>query len=211
LVLLNEQLCLNFKQSPASGACTPNYFDGLDPRRLVDRREKPQTRKTFEVAELHETHHEIMRRLLLGQKSSAIAEDLGVSRAMVSYVKNSRVVQERLNEMQGARDAETVDLAVEIRKQAPKALKLLNKIIEGEIDAPITTRAREANNWLDRAGFGAVKRVEGNFAHAHFTPEEIEDIKRRAIENGFARPSAATKHLIDVTPLEKQDSSDGVG
>ena len=108
--------------------------------------------------------------------------------------------------MQGARDAETVDLAVEIRKQAPKALKLLHKIIEGEIDAPVTTRAREANNWLDRAGYGAVKRVEGQFSHAHFSPEEIEDIKRRAIENGFARPSKANQHLIDVTPTTEEQN-----
>lgn len=196
--MLNN-LCLNFEQSDiASGASEPNYFDGADPRRLVDRREKPQTRKTFEVAEIHETHHEIMRRLLLGQKSADIAEDLGISRAMVSYVKNSRIVQERLSEMQGARDANTVDIAKDIREKAPVALQLLEKVIRGEIDAPITTRAREANNWLDRAGFTAVRRIEGQFAHAHFTAEEIEAIKQRAIENGFARPSKPTIARGDI-------------
>jgi len=175
----------------------PNYFDGFDPAREVDRRRKPETRRTFEVAEMWEVHHEICRRLLLGQKASHIAEDLGVSKAMVSYVRNSRVVQEKLKTMEGARDAETVDLAKEIREQAPKALRLLKKIIEGEVDAPITTRAREANNWLDRAGYAPVKRVEGQFAHAHFTADEIEEIKRRAVENGFALPSPANK-VVDA-------------
>jgi predicted transcriptional regulator len=144
-----------------------------------------------------EVHHEVARRLLLGQKASHIAEDLGVSEAMVSYVRNSRVVQEKLDTMSAARDAETVDIAKDIREKAPAALRLLEKIIQGEIDAPITSRAREANNWLDRAGFGAVRRVEGQFTTAHFTADDIETIKRRAIENGFAKPSK----LVNVTPV----------
>jgi len=179
----------------------PNYFNGDDPLRQVDRRESsPGDRKTFEVSKLWDTHHEIIRRLLLGQKSSEIAADLDVSRAMVSYVKNSKIVKEKLELMRGARDAETVDLAKEIRERAPVALKLLSKVIEGEIDAPITTRAREANNWLDRAGYGAVKTVQAQHVHAHFSTDEIEAIKRRAVENGFARPSKLNENLINVTP-----------
>jgi hypothetical protein len=178
----------------------PNYFDGADPARQVDRRHRGSDgdRKHFEVSKMWEVHHEICRRLLLGQKASHIARDLEVSEVMVSYVRNSRVVQDRLAEMKGARDANTVDLAKAIREKAPTALKLLERIIEGEVDAPITTRAREANNWLDRAGFAAVRTIQAQHVHAHFTAEEIEALKQRAVENGFAKPSPTSARLASA-------------
>jgi hypothetical protein len=174
----------------------PDYFDGADPLREIDRREKPDTRKTFEVSKIWETHSEIIRRLLVGQKASAIAEEMDVSRAMVSYVRKSRVVQDRLAELGAERDAISVDTARYIKDKVPKALRLLEQIMVGDVDATIGLRAKEANNWLDRAGYSPVRNVNANVNVSHFTPEDIEDIKRRAIENGFARPSA----LVNVTP-----------
>lgn len=179
----------------------PNYFDGDDPLREIDRREKPAERRTFEVAKIWEQHEEIIRRLLVGQKAANIAADMGVSRAMVSYVRKSRVVQDRLAELRAERDAKTVDMAKYIKETAPKALTLLEKIIDGDLDAPITVRAREANNWLDRAGFSPIRQISTQNVHAHFTAEDIDEIKRRAVENGFARKSALNEHLlVDVTP-----------
>ena len=136
----------------------------------------------------------------MGQKASSIAEEMGVSRAMVSYVRKSRVVQDRLDELKAERDSDSVDLARYIKQKAPQALRLLDKIIAGDIDAPTTVRAREANNWLDRAGYAPVRSIQAQHIHGHFTADEIEDLKRQAIANGFAKPSAATQHLIDVTP-----------
>jgi len=185
----------------------PDYFDGSDPLRQIDRREKPGERKTFEVAKIWEQHEEIIRRLLVGQKASSIAEEMNVSRAMVSYVRKSRVVQDRLDELKAERDSDSVDLARYIKQKAPQALRLLDKIIAGDIDAPTTVRAREANNWLDRAGYAPVRSIQAQHIHGHFTAEEIEDIKRQAIANGFAKPSPATQHLIDVTPRHEVSSA----
>lgn len=183
----------------------PNYFDGQDPLRAIDRREKPEERKTFEVSKIWEQHEEIIRRLLVGQKASQIAEDMSVSRAMVSYVRKSRVVQDRLAELKAERDSEAIDMAKYIKKKAPEALRLLEKIIDGDIDAPTTVRAREANNWLDRAGYAPVRNIQAQHIHGHFTSDEIEDLKRQAIANGFAQPSPSTQHLIDVTPATKDE------
>jgi hypothetical protein len=174
----------------------PDYFNGDDPRRSVDRREKPGTRKTFEVSKIWAQHDEIIRRLLLGQKATNIAADMGVSSATVNYVRKSPVVQDKLQTMRAARDADTVDLAKEIRAKAPIALGLLEKVINGDVDAPISVRTREAGNWLDRAGYSPVRNLQANVNVSHFTPEDIEDIKRRAVENGFARPSS----IKNVTP-----------
>jgi len=185
---------------PGDKSQQPNYFDGEDPRRSIDRRTRPGERKTFEVKKIWESHAEIIRRLMLGQKGTHIAKELGVSSAMVGYVRNSPVVQDKLLLMGAARDANTVDLAKEIREKAPIALELLKKIVEGEIDAPISLRAKEANNWMDRAGFSPVRNVQAQVNVSHFTKQDIDDIKRRAVENGFARKSALNENLLDVTP-----------
>jgi len=194
--LLDEMLATEGSQSIRQ-SIRPDYFNGSDPLREIDRRRKPETRRTFEVSKMWEIHNEITRRLFLGQKASHIAEDLDVSKAMVSYVRNSRVVQDKLQLMEGARDAKTVDLAVKIREEAPKALVILEKIMNGDIDAPVGLRAKEANNWLDRAGYSAVRTINASHVVAHFTADEIENIKQKAIENGFARPDPT---VIDVTP-----------
>lgn len=153
-----------------------------------ERRVDPGNKKTFEVARMWEVHHEIVRRRLLGQKVRHIAQDLGISEAMVSYTINSPVVKDRLEVMKGARDAETLDLAKRIRENAPQSLRLLEDIISGEVDGqPISIglRAKEANTMLARAGFGPVQTVKGAFLHGHYSGEEIEEIKKRAVETGL--------------------------
>jgi DNA-binding CsgD family transcriptional regulator len=174
------------------------YFQESLERETDLRRALPGQRKTFEVQEMHELHHEIVRRLLLGQKSSQIAEDLSCSAATVSYVKNSRIVKEKLNLMQGARDAEVIDLSKRIREKAPVALDLLVDIIEGKGEAEgasIHLRAKEANNLLSRAGYPLTSRSEQLVAH--FTPQEIEDLKKQAYERKGIKPPAELE-VIDV-------------
>lgn len=192
----------NVQMSNDPQGVVPDYFNGSDPLRAIDRRERPDTRKTFEVSKIWESHAEIIRRLMLGQKATNIARDMGVSSAMVNYVRKSPIVQDKLTTMCAARDADTVDLAKEIRDKAPVALKLLEKVIAGDVDAPISVRTREAGNWLDRAGFSPVRRMDATHAVAHFTSDEINEIKRAAIENGFAQKSVLNEQLIDVTPDE---------
>lgn len=137
-------------------------------------------RKTFEVNKMWEVHKEIVRKLLLGEKNSEIAEDLGVSEVMVSYTRNSKVVQSQLSIMGAARDADTIDLAREIREKAPKALELLEGIIEDNgTTHSMALAAKTAENWMDRAGYGAPKRIEALVAH--LTAEEIEGIKKSAV------------------------------
>lgn len=137
-------------------------------------------RKTFEVNKMWEVHKEIVRLLLLGWKNVDIAEELHISEVMVSYTRNSKVVQSQLSIMGAARDADTIDLAREIREKAPKALELLEGIIKDNgATHSIALAAKTAENWMDRAGYGAPKRIEALVAH--LTAEEIEGIKKSAV------------------------------
>ena len=173
------------------GTVREKYFD-LTPSRFVDlRRRPPDARKTFQVGKMWEVHQEIARLILLGYKNVEISERLGITEAMVSYTRNSPVVKDKINIMEGARDAETIDLSKEIRMKAPKALKILEQIINGEggtigeLASP-ALRAKTAESWIDRAGY-AVQRNQGPsmHLHAHFTADEIEKLKERAKSGGM--------------------------
>lgn len=169
---------------------------GQDRRKVL-----PGERRTFQVDHIWESHHEVMRRILLGQKNTEIAKATGLTAATISYIRNSPVIQEQLQILEGARDAKTVDLASEIRAFAPVAHRLLTDIINGEgtmlkgEKPSLRQRAREANNLMDRAGYSAVRNVQGQFLHGHFTADEIEEIKQRAIKEGYA-----SGDVVDVEP-----------
>ena len=140
-------------------------------------------KRTFQVNEIRDQHHEIIRRLILGQNCRFIADQIGVSSATVNNVKNSPVVQERMGILNAKRDQQTLDVASHIDRIAPKSIQLLEEIITGTgagTEAPISLRARTAENNLDRAGYGAVKKFQG--AVGHFTGDDIEKLKQEALE-----------------------------
>jgi hypothetical protein len=82
--------------------------------------------------------------------------------------------------MRGAIDADTIDLSKEIRSHAPKALELLISILETPAPLDQKTQVKVAMDLLDRAGYAAPKYVYGQFAHAHLTASDIDEIKDRA-------------------------------
>ena len=129
-----------------------------------------------------ELHHEIVRRLVLGQKNTEIAKALNVTPVMVSYTRNSKVVQKQLDLMSAARDADTLDIAIRIRENGPAALTLLEDII-GDRGATygIALAARTAESMLDRGGYAAPRKIDA--VVAHFTKDEIEELKRQAVES----------------------------
>lgn len=152
-------------------------------------------RRRFEVSEMHALHKEISRRKVLGQKNVHIAKALGVSDVMVSYTVNSPNVQDDMDIKSGARDAETMDLKKEIRGLAPKAFENLQTIIHkgklGDHVASLALIAKESNNILDRELGRPTQTVKGLYAHAVYTAQDIEAIKRRAESAG---------DMINVTP-----------
>ncbi len=163
---------------------------GLDLRRQKD----PGQARHWNVTEMWDIHHEIARMLLIGWKNVDIAKKLDVSATMVSEVRNSPVVQEKLALMHRARDADAIDVAKEIKDFAPVALNILKDVTEatGEFDgASPGLRAKTAESMLDRAGHGAVQKSMGLVGH--LTAEDIEAIKKRAF-------GQAEKPLPEASP-----------
>jgi hypothetical protein len=152
--------------------------------RPIDRRRvPPEMKKTWQVSRVWDLHEEIKRRVILGQKNTVIAKAVGCTKETVSNVKNSPIIQDQLAVMRGARDAYTIDIAKEIQEFAPEALKLLKDIVNGKgvgANASPALRAKEANNFMDRAGHAVVRNVNVSGTHALLTLDDIDEIKRRA-------------------------------
>ncbi len=151
--------------------------------------------RQYQIQQLWELHHEILRRLVLGQKSVDVARDLDISVAVVSYVKNSEVGKKQLSLMRSAADVSIIDIAGRIRELACTAVVVMEHAMD---DAhPMATRMRAAVDVLDRAGFGAPRVLRTENIHAHLTIEDIEDIKQRARLEGVVIDVAAEECLRD--------------
>jgi hypothetical protein len=164
----------------------------MSPR--TDRRFKPSEEKTsWSVTDMWDVHHQITRRIFLGQKNTQIANILGVTKEQVSSVRNSPIVQDKLKAMHATANDEVISIQKEIEELAPKALKVMREILENP-DAPLGVRFNAAKDALDRSGNAAPQQV--NHLHGHFTANDLAIIKNRA------KQIAAENGIIDVTPEE---------
>lgn len=171
----------------------------LDRRRLND----GMPRRVPGVGEMTEFHHEICRRLLLGQRNKEIAECLGCTPQTVSNVRNSPIVKHRLRELTVQRDVAAVNFSAEVQARAERAFKIVDEALNDETgEVPLMMRLKEANNILDR-----VERVEGigqrnvHF-HAHLTAEDIENLKQRALAVGATCGVLAQNEFSDASCIE---------
>jgi len=118
----------------------------------------------------------------MGMRGNDIAAFLGMSPSRVSIVKNSILGKHKLEDLCERADEEAIDVMGRIREMAPKALEVLNGLLE---DTMLDARVQKdvAFGLLDRAGFSAVhKNVNVN---APVTPEYIEELKKRAQQEGM--------------------------
>jgi DNA-binding CsgD family transcriptional regulator len=153
--------------------------DSTDNKYLYDRRFVPK--RNYEVKSLWENHHSMLRMLALGHSNADIAEAHGVTAQTISNLRNSPVAKTKLHSLRETLDSEAIDIGARINEFAPLALKLLEDVISGEVEAPIAIRAKYASVHLGRAGFGEVKKIAS--VNTHLTRDDIELIKMRAIDS----------------------------
>jgi hypothetical protein len=170
-----------------------SYLDVVHAINRAQDGEQPLKRtrvKTWEPKLFWNHHHEVVRLSLLGHKPEDISKILaarGISLhvASVKAILGSPMAKRHLQIMSDARDARCVDVAIEIKRLAPKAIAIIEKLLseaeEGVLDKKLSHQV--AMDALDRAGYGAVQKVA--VAHGHLTKEDIEDIKARAAESGI--------------------------
>jgi predicted transcriptional regulator len=163
----------------------------------MGRHRLPETHQQYQIEQMWDVHHEVVRLALIGMKQVDIADHLGVSPVMVSYTLRSPIVKEQLKNMHAARDIDAVDIAQEIKALAPAAVKVLEELMESELP---NIKLKSAQDILDRAGFAAVKTIQTANIHAHLTKEDIDDIKKRAKDIGLC--SDLGQRVIDYQEAE---------
>ena len=146
-------------------------------KHLYDRRFVPK--RTYEVKTVWEHHQQMLRLLALGHSNNAIAEACGCTPQTVSNLRNSPVAQPRLEHFRRELDTEAIDIGAKITEFAPVALRLLEDVITGAVEAPIAIRAKYASAHLGRAGYAEIRKVAS--INTHLTRDDIEQIKQRAL------------------------------
>jgi hypothetical protein len=145
-------------------------------------RKHPSFRRGPQIDVMQEKHHLIARYIFMGMKGRAIARLLNVSESHVSTVKNSPTVKKKLRLMRAAADRDVVDLQQRIAAVQNECFDLVMDEVVRNDQAPLELRAKQANNLLDRGGHAPVKKIEKKSATLQFTPEDIENLKKRAQE-----------------------------
>jgi hypothetical protein len=195
----------NLTESRAKPTEETLFVPGFLDKRVTDKRfalARGKERKTWQVEQVWELHHEITRRIFLGQKNTVIATAVGCDKQQVSNVRNSAIVQEQLRAMQVAATLDVVDVKRIINEIAPRAVEVLKEVMEAA-ETPPATRVSAAKDLLDRAGHGAVQQVQ--VAHGHFTAADLDAIKLRAMQstkvNGLlVEEDKEDNAVIDITP-----------
>ncbi len=148
----------------------------------MGRHRLPSTHKQYQIEQMWEIHHEICRLALIGMKSIDIATHLNISPVTVSYVLRSPIVQRQIGQLEAVRDIDAIDASVEIKKLVPAAIKKMDDLMDCGLP---NVEIKAAADILDRAGYAAVKTLRTENIHAHFSADEISDIKKRAREVGL--------------------------
>ena len=137
--------------------------------------------RKYEIQNLWDKHHQVLRMCALGVDRKDIAARTGLSPTMVSTITNSTLGREALTVMRGTLDKGIIDISQAIHELAPKAVEVLEELLEAENEKVRLTAAMDV---LDRAGHAAQKNINLSVTHK-VTQEDIEAIKQRAMESGL--------------------------
>ncbi len=155
----------------------------------VDKRKRSSrgtTSNGWQVAEMNESHYEIVRRLLLGEKSVSIAKAMGCSTRQICNVKASPVVQDELALMRSRMNDGAISVAQELRAMAPIAIDRIREAIEEGtvLKQPLAASGilKEANNVIDRTEGKPLQRTDSRSLSVQLSIDDITRIKARAIE-----------------------------
>jgi hypothetical protein len=140
------------------------------------------THRKYQVEQMWDVHHTIVRMALTGMKYIDIASALGISPVTVSYTLRSPIVVRQLEQMRAVADFDSIDIAKKIQALAPRAVEVLEEMLD---DSLPNIKLKAAESILDRAGYAAVQRIKQDVSVTHFTANEILDIKKRAKDIGL--------------------------
>lgn len=139
------------------------------------------------LKELRARHKEIARRAVLGQKGVDIARDLGLSPIWVnSLLRHNGEIKEYITELEEGCDRNVADIGGRIKELQPKALELLEKVLEQEqldgVPLKPDTRVATAKHVLSMGGNSPITKATSLNASYSLTSDDIEVLKKRSLD-----------------------------
>lgn len=143
----------------------------------------PIGEKKYQITHFWGRHKQIVRLHVQGYSNVQIAEFLGVTPQTVSNTLNSRIAHDQIQNLNEGIDDTVKEVAAHIQDIAPRAVQILEEMMEDESVAG-STRARIADRILDRAGHMPTQKVQNLHGFVP-SPAALEALKKSAKEAGI--------------------------
>lgn len=152
------------------------------------------------LADLRAQHREIARLKFEGFDTTQIATTMGMTPSRVSVILGDPLCQAAIARLQDKADESVIDVRKQLVKLNKPALEVIRSLLEDDIGVPHNVQLAAAKDVLDRTGYAAPKETR-NY-HAILTVEDLEVIKRRAMQGGHcAEDSPDDEDTMTVDPL----------
>lgn len=177
-------------------------FDYIEPdERRVDTVEE---RKSYDIKQLWQRHHEIVNLSARGFKNVEIAEILNLSPQTVCNTLNSSLGAEKLSDIRLEKDSEAKKISEKIRVLTNKALTVYHEIFDDESGNVTIEQKKDVADTvlLELSGLRAPTKVHSLSASLTLTPSELELFKKRGIE--AARASGMVVDVEYETKIESE-------
>lgn len=122
-------------------------------------------------------HNRIIEKIFQGLRNADIAMEFQISEDLVSKVRNSDAGKYKLARMQAEKEIKLIEVEAEIEALSKQAIVKLGTILTDETTHP-KVQVQVAQDLLDRAGFGAVKKTAT--VSTVLTASDIKEIKERS-------------------------------
>lgn len=171
-----------------------------------DGRRNDDGARVYEVQEIQARHHEMIRMKLLGLSNKDIGRVLGVTAQNVGDVLNSSIVRQHMLNLQASRDAIAIRTRMGIEDLAGDAVEAYKDILTGAVDASPKLKKDAAKDVLGILGFSPVVKVNAQTAHITATPEKLEQIKNRALEQARRNGKTIDADIVSQHSLESNET-----
>lgn len=173
-----------------------------------DLRRVPQDqRKTPEIKQLWQRHHEIVNLSAQGYSNADIAYILGIAPVTVSNTLNSTLGMEKLADIREERDRDAKLTVARIKTLRDRALTIFQRVLEGEDESgnPIPVTIKDQLHaadvvTLELSGMRAPTVVKSHSISTTLTSEELSQFRERALNE------AKLCGIIDVTAEDSSES-----
>lgn len=153
------------------------------------------------LKDLKSNHREIARLTHQGIKPTEIAERIGMDVGTVYLIRRDPLFKQALAKLDDEADEEIIDVRKKLAEMSIKAVDKLDNLIDSH-DDKVSLKA--STDVLDRAGYKPPEVTKNYHAHAHFTSDDIEELKSRAASAG-----AMVKEADEESFIEAKNHSSG--